>query len=65
MASRQETERKIEQLREQINYHNHRYYVLDSPEISDADYDRLMIELTKLEDANPDLVTPDSPSIRV
>jgi DNA ligase (NAD+) len=65
MASRQEIEQKIQQLRDQINYHNHRYYVLDSPEISDADYDRLMIELRKLEEANPDLVTPDSPTVRV
>jgi DNA ligase (NAD+) len=65
MASRQEIEQKIQQLRDQINYHNHRYYVLDSPEISDADYDMLMVELRKLEEANPDLVTPDSPTVRV
>jgi DNA ligase (NAD+) len=65
MASRQEIEQRIQQLRDQINYHNHRYYVLDSPEISDADYDRLMIELRKLEEDNPDLVTPDSPTVRV
>jgi DNA ligase (NAD+) len=65
MASRQEIEQRIQQIRDQINYHNHRYYVLDSPEISDADYDRLMVELRKLEDANPELVTPDSPTVRV
>lgn len=58
-------ERRIHELREQINYHNYLYYVLDSPEISDAEYDRLMQELVKLEKAYPDLVTPDSPTQRV
>lgn len=65
MASRQEIEQRLKQLREQINYHNYRYHVLDSPEISDADYDKLMVELRHLEEANPDLITPDSPTIRV
>lgn len=65
MASRQEIEKRIAELKEQINYHNHRYYVMDSPEISDADYDKLMVELRQLEEANPDLITPDSPTIRV
>jgi DNA ligase (NAD+) len=65
MASRQETEKKIKQLRDQINYHNYRYHVLDSPEISDADYDKLMVELRQLEEANPELITPDSPTVRV
>lgn len=58
-------ERRIHELREEINYHNYLYYVLDSPEISDAEYDRLMQELVKLEKAYPDLVTPDSPTQRV
>ncbi len=52
-------------LREQINYHNHRYYVLDNPEIPDAEYDRLYRELEALEAAHPELVTPDSPTRRV
>jgi DNA ligase (NAD+) len=53
------------QLREQLNYHNYRYYVLDQPEISDAEYDRLLRELQDLEERYPSLVTPDSPTQRV
>ncbi len=56
---------KIESLREDIRHHEHRYYVLDDPEISDAEFDRLMNELKKLEAADPELVTPDSPTQRV
>ncbi len=52
-------------LREKIRHHEHRYYVLDDPEISDADYDALMNELKALEQAHPELVTPDSPTQRV
>jgi len=52
-------------LRELINHHNHLYYVLDRPEISDAEYDKLMRELIALESQFPELVTPDSPSQRV
>jgi DNA ligase (NAD+) len=58
-------ETKIESLREKIRYHEYRYYVLDDPEISDAEFDRLMNEVKKLEAARPDLVTPDSPTQRV
>jgi DNA ligase (NAD+) len=58
-------ERKIEDLREQIRYHEHRYYVLDDPEISDFDFDKLMQQLQKLEAEHPDLITPDSPTQRV
>src|SRR5260221_14042290 len=58
-------ERKIEALRENIRRHEHLYYVLDAPEISDADFDRLMQELKKLEAAHPELITPDSPTQRV
>jgi DNA ligase (NAD+) len=58
-------ERKIEILREQIRRHEHLYYVLDAPEISDAEFDRLMQELKRLEAAHPELLTPDSPSQRV
>jgi DNA ligase (NAD+) len=56
---------RIAELREQINYHNHRYYVLDSPEISDAEYDALMAELRGLEEEHADLITPESPTQRV
>ncbi|MFC2006786.1 NAD-dependent DNA ligase LigA [Chloroflexota bacterium] len=58
-------EERIEKLRAQINYHNYRYHALDSPEISDADYDELMIELKELEIEHPQFVTPDSPTQRV
>jgi len=56
---------RIQGLREKINHHNHLYYVLDSPEISDAEYDELMKELGRLEADHPELVTPDSPTQRV
>ena len=56
---------KIEALREQIRHHEHRYYVLDDPEISDAEYDLLVNELKKLEAEHPELITPDSPTQRV
>jgi DNA ligase (NAD+) len=57
--------KRIEELRETINHHNYRYYVLDSPEISDAEYDEFMKELRQLESDHPELVTPDSPTQRV
>src|SRR5215467_9854062 len=57
--------RKIEALREKIRHHEYRYYVLDDPEISDAEFDVLMNELKALEAEHPDLVTPDSPTQRV
>src|SRR3569832_1417612 len=56
---------QIDKLRDEIRRHEHLYYVLDAPEISDADYDQLMLELRRLEQANPSLVTPDSPTQRV
>ncbi len=52
-------------LRDEINYHNYRYYVLDDPEIPDAEYDRLMRELQEIEQAHSELITPDSPTQRV
>lgn len=58
-------EERIRELRDLIHHHNHRYYVLDDPEISDAEYDRLMRELLGLEQQYPDLVTEDSPTQRV
>lgn len=56
---------RLETLREKINHHNYRYHVLDSPEISDEEYDRLFDELVELEKKHPELVTPDSPTQRV
>lgn len=56
---------RAQSLRDQIHHHNYRYHVLDSPEISDAEYDRLMRQLEALERERPELVTPDSPTQRV
>jgi DNA ligase (NAD+) len=56
---------RIEELRSRIREHNYRYHVLDEPVISDAQYDALMRELRELEEAHPELVTPDSPTQRV
>ncbi|HSP81130.1 MAG TPA: NAD-dependent DNA ligase LigA [Myxococcaceae bacterium] len=58
-------QRRVEELRHRIHYHDYRYYVLDSPEISDAEYDALVRELRRLEESFPELVTPDSPTQRV
>ena len=55
---------RVHELREQLNYHNYRYYVLDDPVVSDAEFDRLMAELTRLEE-DYGLATPDSPTQRV
>jgi DNA ligase (NAD+) len=62
---RSDVAREIEALREKIRYHEYRYYVLDEPEISDAEFDRLMRRLQELEAAHPELITPDSPTQRV
>jgi DNA ligase (NAD+) len=56
---------RVEELRETINFHNYRYHVLDDPVISDPEYDQLLRELRGLEEAHPELVTPDSPTQRV
>ena len=56
---------RMAELRQQINLHNYRYYVLDSPLVSDAQYDKLIAELRQLEVEHPELVTPDSPTQRV
>lgn len=56
---------KIEKLRDEIRRHDHLYYVLDNPEISDFDYDKLFRQLQDLEKQNPELITPDSPTQRV
>ncbi len=58
-------QKRVAELREQVSHHNYRYHVLDDPEVSDAEYDRLFDELERLEDEHPQLVTPDSPTQRV
>lgn len=55
---------RLQQLRQEINFHNYRYHVLDQPVISDAEYDRLMVELRQIEAEHPDWVTVDSPTQR-
>jgi DNA ligase (NAD+) len=59
------TRKKVEELRSQIRRHDHLYYVLNAPEITDAEYDKLFAELRKLEEAHPELVIADSPTQRV
>ena len=58
-------QKKIDSLRDKIRHHEYRYYVLDDPEISDAEFDKLINELKKVEAEHPDLITPDSPTQRV
>jgi DNA ligase (NAD+) len=65
MATRKNPAARAEELRALLHHHGHRYYVLDRPEISDAEYDRLFNELKALEAAHPELRTPDSPTQRV
>ncbi|MCR4433329.1 MAG: NAD-dependent DNA ligase LigA [Caldiserica bacterium] len=62
---KKEAEKRIDELRKLIEYHRWRYYVLDQPEISDREYDKLVLELQKLEQEYPDLITPNSPTQRV
>jgi DNA ligase (NAD+) len=64
-VDRDEARERIRELKAQIEHHNYEYYVLDTPRISDADFDALMRELKTLEDSFADLVTPDSPTQRV
>ncbi|MEA2075310.1 MAG: NAD-dependent DNA ligase LigA, partial [Euryarchaeota archaeon] len=64
-AGKEAVKRYIEDLKKKIHYHNYRYYVLDEPEISDAEYDRLFQELEELERKHLELVTPDSPTQRI
>jgi len=65
MTSKAEVARRIDELRELLRHHDFLYYVENRPEISDAEYDRLVRELRALEEAHPDLLTPDSPTQRV
>lgn len=64
-GSAHELSERAHDLREEVRYHQHRYYLLDDPEISDAEFDRLFQELQQLEEAHPELRTPDSPTVRV
>src|SRR5512142_174978 len=63
--TREQAQARIDALRAELRHHEHAYYVLDRPEISDAAYDELFNELGALETAFPDLITPDSPTQRV
>lgn len=65
MISKEEAKKRIEWLRKEIRRHDYLYYVLNKPEISDAEYDKLMRELQELEEMYPELITPDSPTQRV
>jgi DNA ligase (NAD+) len=65
MAAAKDIARKIESLREKIRHHEYLYYVLDDPQLSDAEFDKLMRGLKDLEAENPSLITPDSPTQRV
>ncbi len=63
--TKEEAKKRIEELREEINYHNYRYYALNDPVISDAEYDKLFKELIELEEKFPEFITPTSPTQRV
>jgi DNA ligase (NAD+) len=64
-VTREQAAARAEQLRQQIRYHEHRYYVQSAPEIPDQEYDELERELRSLEQQFPELITPDSPTQRV
>ncbi|MEA2080718.1 MAG: NAD-dependent DNA ligase LigA, partial [Pseudomonadota bacterium] len=65
MAVKAKLEQRVDELREQIRFHNCRYYVFDDPQIPDAEYDRLWRELQALEEAHPELISADSPTQRI
>jgi len=65
MTTKRSPKQEIEALRDEIRHHNYRYYVLDDPVVSDAEYDRLMRRLIELETAHPDLTTEDSPTQKI
>lgn len=65
MTSLASIEDKLNELRNELDYYNHQYYVLDKPVVPDAEYDRLMQELIKLEEEHPELITSDSPTQRI
>ncbi len=63
--NKEQAEKRIEELRNEIRRHEHLYFVMDTPEITDAEFDKLMKELKRLEAEHPEMITPDSPSQRV
>src|ERR1700739_5048891 len=65
MPSAKDAEKKREAPREKIRHHEYQYFVLDNPEISDQDFDKLTTQLKDLEAEHPELITPDSPTQRV
>ena len=65
MMNKSEAKKEIEKLREQINYHNYKYYVENNPVISDYEYDMLVKKLEALEKKYPEFITPDSPTQRI
>ena len=65
MMNRKDAKKRIQKIRKEINFHNFKYYVENSPVISDYEFDQLLKELENLEEKFPDLVTPDSPTQRV
>jgi DNA ligase (NAD+) len=65
MATALKPDQQLQELRDQLRHHEHLYYVLDAPELTDAQYDALMNRLKEIEQEHPDLVTPDSPTQRV
>src|SRR5580698_2366007 len=65
MTRKYTLEQELQELRDQLRHHEYLYYVEDSPELTDAQYDALMNRLKKLEEEHPELVTPDSPTQRV
>src|ERR1700722_8748281 len=65
MATPPTPDQQLQELRDQLRHHEHLYYVLDAPELTDAQYDAMMNRLKKIEQEHPDLITPDSPSQRV
>src|SRR6266545_7307247 len=58
------TKSRYEELKRQIHFHNYRYHVMDAPVISDAEFDKLLNELKRIEAEHPDWITPDSPTLR-
>src|SRR5260221_1982106 len=65
MAKAVAAKHEVEELRDKLRHHEYLYYVLDQPEISDPPYDRLMKRLEELEAADPEVIPPDSPTLRV
>ena len=65
MSEFERSSKRAKELRDLLNYHSHKYYVEDNPEIEDFEYDKMMRELSDIEDKFPELVTPDSPTRRV